>query len=138
MARYLACFLFGVLTVSILAAQPLGSQKSGKPLPPPSHVPSRELVLKTFIDAEDLRKNGKSRLEGVREQIKHRLEVGRPNNPELLKILDDIFGEMINNLPIDDLIEAMVRFAQRRFTEADLQAMATFHATPIGHSIDAK
>jgi hypothetical protein len=128
----------GILTFSILAAQPLGSQKSGKPLPQPTHVPSRELVLKTFVDGEDLRKNGKSRLEAVREQIKHRLEVERPDNPELLKIVDDIFGEMIDNLPIDDLIEAMVRFAQRHFTEADLQVMATFHATPAGHNIDAK
>lgn len=77
-------------------------------------------------------------LETVREEIKRRFEAKEPRNQELIKIVDETFEEMIQDQPIDDLIEAVVRVAQRHLTEADLQALATYRASPEGLSVEKK
>lgn len=127
-----------IFIVSILTAQAPGLQQAGAAPTLPQNAPSRELILKTWVDVEDLRSDTKSMLETVREEIKRRFEAKEPRNQELIKIVDETFEEMIQDQPIDDLIEAVVRVAQRHLTEADLQALATYRASPEGLSAEKK
>jgi hypothetical protein len=138
MRRYLA-FLMGVtIALSIGAAAAASPQQPGAAQPLPQSTPARELVLRTFVDVEDVRKNFKSQMELVRDQMKARLAAEQPRDPELLKIMDESFEDMIQNYPFDEILEAMIRFAQQHFTAADLEAIAAFRATPEGKSITIK
>jgi len=51
---------------------------------------------------------------------------------EDLKFFDDLFDAGIKNISIEDLLNAIVGVYQRRFTVADIDALAAFEATPAG------
>jgi hypothetical protein len=138
MRRYVAFLTAVTIALSLWAAAAASPQQAGPAQPLPQSTPARDLVLKTFVNVEDIRKNFKSQMELVRENLKARFAAEQPRDPGLLKIMDELVDDMIQNYPLDESIEAMIRFAQQHFTEADLEAIAAYRATPEGQSIEIK
>jgi len=133
--------LLAAVTGLPMMAQQTATPEADKAQTLPGNASSREACLK-FVHAEDMRKNVKSRLEAVREQLKQQFQADQHARPETvreeLKLVDQTFGAMIENLPVDDIINAMVDVCQQHFTGSDIEAMETFYATPEGGSAQAR
>jgi hypothetical protein len=49
--------------------------------------------------------------------------------------LNKMMDDMVKDLPIDELLQAMVPVYQKHFTKEDVDALTTFYSTPSGQRI---
>jgi len=47
------------------------------------------------------------------------------------KAMDDL----IKNMPVDDIVQAMIPAYQKHFTKGDIQAMNAFYSSPVGQKV---
>jgi hypothetical protein len=47
------------------------------------------------------------------------------------KMMDDL----LKNMPLDDITQAMIPAYQKHFTKGDIEAMNTFYASPVGQKV---
>jgi len=98
----------------------------------PADAPSREQVLKVLVRPDEVRKKLESVLVQLKQQVWQNVQKEGQASPEDRKFFDDLFDAGIKNISIEDLLNAMVGVYQRRFTVADIDALAAFEATPAG------
>ena len=98
----------------------------------PADAPSREQVLKVLVRPDEVRKKLESVLVQLKQQVWQNIQKEGQASPEDRKFFDDLFDAGIKNISIEDLLNAMVGVYQRRFTVADIDALAAFQATPAG------
>lgn len=48
---------------------------------------------------------------------------------------DQVMGDLVKNMPMDELIEAMIPAYQKHFTKGDIEAMNTFYSSPVGQKV---
>jgi hypothetical protein len=95
-------------------------------------APSREQVLKVLVRPDEVRKKLDSVLAQLKQQVLQNIQKEGQASPEDLKLFNDLFDLGIKNISIEDLLNAIVGVYQRRFTTADIDALAAFEATPAG------
>lgn len=98
----------------------------------PVDAPSREQVLKVLVRPDEVRKKLDSVLAQLKQQVLQNIQKEGQASPEDLKLFNDLFDLGIKNISIEDLLNAIVGVYQRRFTTADIDALAAFEATPAG------
>jgi len=98
----------------------------------PADAPSREQVLKVLVRPDEVRKKLDSVFVQLKQQVWQNIQKEGQASPEDRKFFDDLFDAGIKNISIEDLLNAMVGVYQRRFTVADIDALAAFEATPAG------
>jgi len=49
----------------------------------------------------------------------------------MTRVVDDMF----NNMPFDDMMQAMVPVYQKHFTHGDIQALIAFYSAPVGQKV---
>jgi hypothetical protein len=49
--------------------------------------------------------------------------------------MNKIMDELMNQMPFDQLIEAMVPAYQKHFTKGDMEALTAFYSSPTGQKI---
>lgn len=47
------------------------------------------------------------------------------------KVMDDL----VKNLPLDDIVQAMIPAYQKHFTKGDIEAMNAFYSSPVGQKV---
>jgi uncharacterized protein len=47
------------------------------------------------------------------------------------KAMDDL----VKNMPVDDMVQAMIPSYQKHFTKADIEAMNAFYSSPVGQKV---
>ncbi len=52
-------------------------------------------------------------------------------NQHMKKMMDDL----IKNMPIDEITQAMIPTYQKHFTKNDIEAMNTFYSSPVGQKV---
>ncbi len=61
------------------------------------------------------------------------------NNTKLPADFDSRFRksmeDLIKNMPIDDMTQAMIPVYQKHFTKGDLEAMTAFYSSPVGQKV---
>jgi len=98
----------------------------------PADAPSREQVLKVLVRPDEVRKKLDSVFVQLKQQVWQNIQKEGQASPEDRKFFDNLFDAAIKNISIEDLLNAMVGVYQRRFTVADIDALAAFQATPAG------
>lgn len=68
----------------------------------------------------------------VREQLKkEKGSVPADFDVRMKKAMDDL----VKNMPIDEITQAMIPSYQKHFTHGDIEAMNTFYSSPVGQKV---
>jgi uncharacterized protein len=102
-------------------------------------APDRADVLK-FMDCVHLKAQMIQMLEGMTKQVRLGAEQGFKNKvpnatPEQLAKVDQLFDGMFSDLPIDDMIDAIIPIYQKHLTKGDLVAITAFYSSPVGQKV---
>ena len=55
--------------------------------------------------------------------------------PDFEAHMNQIMDDMLNTMPFDEMLQAMVPVYQKHFTHGDLEQLTAFYATPVGQKI---
>jgi hypothetical protein len=102
-------------------------------------TPSKEEVLK-FMEVLHIKSQLNQYFEGVAKQAKLGAEEGFkekvPNaTPEQLAQVDKFADGMFKNMPVDEMIDAMIPIYQKHLTKEDLDGILAFYASPVGQKL---
>ena len=102
-------------------------------------VPSKEDVLK-FMEVLRIRTQLVQYFDGVGKQAKLGAEDGFkqkvPNaTPAQMADVDQFADGLFKNMPVDEMIDAMVPIYQKHLTKDDLDGILAFYASPVGQKL---
>src|SRR5215467_10233982 len=102
-------------------------------------APSKDEVLK-FMEVLHIRAQLTQYFEGVAKQARLGAEEGFkekvPNpTPGQLAQVDKFADELFKNMPVDEMMEAMIPIYQKHLTKEDLDGILAFYASPIGQKL---
>jgi uncharacterized protein len=46
-----------------------------------------------------------------------------------------MFDDLVKNMPLDDIVQAMIPAYQKHFTHGDIEAMNAFYSSPVGQKV---
>jgi hypothetical protein len=103
--------------------------------PAPS-VPSKEEVLK-FMEVLRIRPQLIQYFDGVAKQARLGAEEGFKEKvpdatPAQLAEVDKFAENVFKNMPIDEMVDAMIPIYQKHLTKEDLDGILAFYASPVG------
>jgi len=110
--------------------------------PPTPDRPSHEDVVK-LMKLMKCREQAKEMMDGMMSQLlpgmKQEMKQKDPNMPEAeLADFDKIMADYMNQLPLDDMVNAMIPAYENHLTRTEVQAMTSFYSSPPGQSVLAK
>jgi len=102
-------------------------------------APSKDEVLK-FMEVLHIKSQLTQYFEGVAKQARLGAEEGFkekvPNpTPEQLAQVDNFADKLFKNMPVDEMMEAMIPIYQKHLTKEDLDGILAFYASPIGQKL---
>jgi hypothetical protein len=102
-------------------------------------VPSKEEVVK-FLEVLRIKSQLTQYFDGVAKQAKIGAEQGfkskLPNaTPEQLAEVDKFAENLFKNMPVDEMVDAMVPIYQKHLTKDDLDGILAFYASPVGQKL---
>jgi len=102
-------------------------------------APSREDVLK-FLEVLHLRSQFVQYFQGVSKQAKAGAEEGFKRKvpdatPDQLAEVDKLADGLFSDMPIDEMIDAMVPIYQKHLTKEDLDGILAFYSSPLGQKL---
>lgn len=124
------------LATSSLAAQGAAATRaaSDEALPPDAATAAQ---IMTLFDSLQVRRNmiamTASMKQSLAQTMEQTLRTKIPNpTPKQLKEIKVTLDAALDDMPIDDLIKAMVPVYQRHFTKTDIEELIRFYASPVG------
>ena len=100
---------------------------------------TREDILKLFDTMkihDQMRQVMDSVLTQQRAMVHEALKKRDPNvTADELKRLDQFMGDLMKDMPINELLDDMIPVYQKHLTRADVAAMDTFYASPTGQKL---
>lgn len=102
-------------------------------------VPSKEEVLK-FMEVLRIRPQLTQYFDAIAKQAKTGAEEGLRHKipdatPAQLAEVDQFAEGLFKDMPVDEMIDAMVPIYQRHLTKDDLQAILAFYSSPVGEKL---
>ncbi|HUO26002.1 MAG TPA: DUF2059 domain-containing protein [Candidatus Aquilonibacter sp.] len=130
MKKTLLLLLPFFLGVSMLAA----AQETNS-----ADTPDKADVVK-FLDLMHARTQMVQTLQALERQMKRGAEDGFRQKvpgatPEQLATVDHLFDGIFSDLPVDEMIDAIVPIYQKHFTKSDLAAITAFYSSPAGQKV---
>jgi uncharacterized protein len=118
-----------------LLVSPIGAQTAASG----DGTPAKEDVMK-YLQVMHIREQLVQYFGGVSKQAKLGAEEGFkqkvPNaTPEQLAKVDKFAEGLFQDMPIDEMVDAMVPIYQKHLTKSDLDAILAFYATPVGQKL---
>jgi uncharacterized protein len=138
-----------VLLAMVAMASPLFGQQSlaeaaAAAKAPRAHqtagdTPAPEQVMK-LLDLLQLRKNMTVMLDGMKQVMKEGAEQGFrervPNpTPQQLEALNAMMEDMLADMPLDEMIAAIVPIYQRHLSRSDIEELIRFYSSPVGQKL---
>ena len=119
----------------VLASLPLASQTTDKST---DHA-TREEVLK-FMDVLQMKATLTRYFDGVAQQAKLGAEQGFKQKvadptPEQMAALDKFAEGLFKDMPVDEMLDAMVPIYQKHLTKSDLDAILAFYGSAAGQKL---
>ena len=126
-----------LLTLCFALAVPAFLTAQQPPTPP--DVPDKADVLK-FLDLMHARAQMVHVLDGMAKQMRLGAEQGFKQNvpdatPEQLAKVDQLFDGIFKELPVDEIVDAVIPIYQKHLTKTDLAAITSFYSSPAGQKV---
>ena len=138
-----------LLVVLVVTAAPLFSQTivagkiQGQPKATeetfPPDAPTHDQVM-TLLDLLQIRKNMVVMMDGMKQAMKQSVEksfrerVPDPS-PKQLEALHGMIDDAIGEIPMDEMVEAIVPIYRRHLTRSDVEEMIRFFGGPVGQKL---
>jgi hypothetical protein len=119
------------------AAEAAAQAKSNTALSP--NAPTHDQVM-TLLDLLQIRKNIAVMMDGMKKVMKDAAEqafrerVPDPT-PQQLQTLAGMVDDIMADLPIDEMVEAMVPIYRRHLTRSDIEEVIRFYSSPVGQKL---
>jgi hypothetical protein len=102
-------------------------------------MPSKDEVLK-FLEVLRIKSQLNQYFDGVAKQAKLGAEQGFkskvPNaTPAQMAEVDKFAENLFKNMPVDEMVDAMVPIYQKHLTKEDISGILAFYASPIGQKL---
>jgi len=102
-------------------------------------APSKEEVLK-FLEVLRIKPQLTQYFDGVAKQAKLGAEEGFKQKvpdatPAQLADVDKFAENLFKNMPVDEMIDAMIPIYQKHLTKEDMQGILAFYASPVGQKL---
>jgi hypothetical protein len=102
-------------------------------------MPSKDEVLK-FMEVLRVKSQLNQYFDGVAKQAKLGAEQGFkskvPNaTPAQMAEVDKFAENLFKNMPVDEMVDAMVPIYQKHLTKEDLDGILAFYASPVGQKL---
>ena len=112
---------------------------AGAQTPGDDNVPDKAAVMQ-FLELMHAKAQMIQVMEGMAKQMRIGAEQGFkekvPNaTPEQLAKLDAIFDGILQKMPVDEMMDAIVPIYQKHLTRSDLAAITVFYSSPAGQKI---
>jgi hypothetical protein len=126
--------VFAQQSVAEAAAQ----AKSNAEVFPPD-APTHDQVM-TLVDLLQIRKNMATMLDGMRQVMKQSAEQSFrervPNpTPKQLAALNGMTDDVLGDMPLDEMVEAVVPIYRRHLSKSDVEEMIRFFGGPVGQKL---
>jgi len=136
------------LLVLMAAAAPIHAQQSvaeaaaqakAKPEAPAADAPTHEQVMK-LLDLMQVRKSMSLMMDGMKQAMKQGAEEAFrdrvPNpTPKQLEALNSMVDDMMADMPLNELIEAMVPIYRRHLSKSDVDEVIRFYSSTVGQKL---
>jgi uncharacterized protein len=121
-----------LLVIAVISASAHAQQ-------PDDNIPTKAEIL-NLLDLMQTRAQMTRSLEGVEKQMQLGAEQGFKTkvpdaSPEQLAKVDKLFAGIFQDMPIDELMDAIVPIYQKHLTKTDVAAMVAFYSSPAGQKI---
>jgi hypothetical protein len=103
----------------------------------PANAATREQVM-TLLDLMQVRRNMATAMDSMKQIMKQgaeqsfRSKIPNPN-PKQLEALHGMIDDI--DVPLDEMIDAVVPIYQRHFTSADVEELVRFYSSPVGQKL---
>ena len=120
----LACLLFASISFAQQSA---------------ADAPASKEDIEKYLDAMHARDMMKSTMDAMTKQmhqITHAQLEKQPNlPPDFQARMDKMMDDTMKDLPVEDLIQAMIPSYQKHLTKGDVDALTAFYSSPTGQKI---
>lgn len=105
----------------------------------PADAPTHDQVM-TLLDLLQVRKMMATMMDGMKQAMKQGAEesfrerVPDPT-PKQLEALHGMIDDAIGDLPLDEMVEAMVPIYRRHLSKSDVEEMVRFFGGPVGQKL---
>src|ERR1700730_3526098 len=112
---------------------------SGAQQPSDSAVPEKADVMQ-FLDLMHAKAQMVQVMEGMQKQMRLSAEqsfkrkVPEATAEQMAKV-DEMFEGLFKEMPVDEMVDAIVPIYQKHLTRADLRAVTAFYSSPTGQKI---
>jgi len=115
------------------------SAASNAQTPTNSDVPDKAQIMQ-FLDLMHAKTQMIQIMEGMEKQMRLGAEQGFKHKvpdatPEQLAKVDAMFDGLYKDMPIDEMVDAVVPIYQKHLTKSDLAAVTAFYSSPTGQKI---
>jgi len=94
------------------------------------------LYLRTVRTHDMMRKMMEVQSQSVQKLLRDQLLQDKGTlPPEFNAHMKKAMADLIQGMPVDDLIQAMIPAYQKHFTRSDIQAMNAFYSSPVGQKV---
>ncbi len=105
----------------------------------PADQPASKADIDRYYQAMHVRELMKSTMDGVSKQMRKMMhdELQKAPNlpPDAEEKMNKMYDEMLKNMPLDALLDAMEPVYQKHFTKGDIDALIAFYSTPVGQKM---
>jgi hypothetical protein len=137
-----------LLVVLVVLGAPLFAQVIGAKIQSPpkateetfaADAPTHDQVM-TLLDLLQVRKNMAVMMEGMKQAMKQgsekafREKVPNPS-PKQLEALHGMIDDALGDMPMDEMLEAVVPIYRRHLSMSDVEEMIRFFAGPVGQKL---
>jgi len=102
-------------------------------------VPTKDDVIR-LLDLLQIHARMDQLLDGMKQAMKKGAEVGFkqkvPNaTPDVIEKVDSMADLVFEDMPIDEIIQAIVPIYQKHLTKSDLDGIIVFYSSPVGKKL---
>lgn len=143
MRKSLLFLVFALAGVPLFAQQVIGGKISSGPKVTDEtfapDAPTHDQVM-TLLDLLQVRKMMATMMDGMKQAMKQGAEesfrerVPDPT-PKQLEALHGMIDDAIGDLPLDEMLEAMVPIYRRHLSKSDVEEMIRFFGGPVGQKL---
>jgi uncharacterized protein len=131
--------IFSAVCCLMLACGPAIAQAPVAPDTASPDTPSKEQVLR-FLDLMEIKARMVQMMDGMKGGMKtgaeEALKQQLPNpTPEQLAQVDALADTIFKDLPINEMIAAMIPIYQRHLTKTELDSVVAFYSSPAGQKL---
>jgi hypothetical protein len=111
----------------------LAAQQTGNDAPASQQDIDKYLQV---THASDMMKQIMQGMSKPMHDMVHQQALKQPNlPPDFEARMNGILDDMLNSMPLDQMLQAMMPVYQKHFSHGDLEALTTFYSTPVGQKI---